>query len=141
MTGQTIRLIGNSTRQTAKDLIDRAPDGYVCVVREETRSDDQNRKLHPMIRDVRQQVEGCGTFSEKDMRLRFLHALQQEAKFLPELDGNGHFPIGQSSATLSKSQFSALIEIIYEYGSRKGVRWSDPAERVLAEYGHGRKTA
>ena len=88
--------------------------------------------MWPLIADIQQQVPGAETFSADDMKLRFLHALGQEMRFLPELEGAGMFPVGQRSSTLSKTQFSALIELIFAYGAKHEVRWSRKSEKTLA---------
>lgn len=128
----TITLRGPSQRQFAHRVIDQAPDGYVVKVAAETRRDAQNRKLWPMLTDLQQQVEELATYSADDIKLRFLHALGAEMRFLPALEGQGMFPIGLRSSTLTVDQFSALVELLYVYGARHGVRWSDPAERDAA---------
>lgn len=127
------------TRAKAKAEIDLAPDGWVSICREAKRSDEQNRKLHAMVADLRAQVSD--EYSVEDWKLRLMQGLRNETRFLPELDGGGMFPVGQKTSELSKSQFSTLIEITFHYGAKHGVRWSDPAERVFAEYGLGRKAA
>jgi hypothetical protein len=127
------------SRNKAKAEIDAAPDGWVSECREATRTDDQNRKLHAMIEDLRKQVDD--RYSKEDWKLRLMNALRNETRFLDELEGAGQFPVGQKTSTLSKSQFSMLVEIIFEYGAKHGVRWSDPAERVFAEHGHGKRAA
>jgi hypothetical protein len=129
------------TRARAKAEIDSAPDGYVCIIREETRGDEQNRKLHAMIEDLRHQVPGGDEFSKEDWKLRLMQGLRNETRFLPELEGQGLFPVGQKTSVLSKSQFAALIELTFHFGAKHDVRWSDPAERVFAEYGLGRRAA
>lgn len=122
------------SRSRAHAAIDTAPDGYVCIVREETRSDEQNRKLHAMVADLRAQVPGGEEYSKEDWKLRLMQGLRNETRFLPELEGKAMFPVGQKTSTLTKSQFSALVEIVFAYGAKYEVRWSDPAERVFAEY-------
>jgi hypothetical protein len=64
-----------------------------------------------------------------DIKLRFLNALGTELRFLPTLEGEGMFPVGLRSSTLTKDQFSGLIELLYAYGAKHGVRWTDPVER------------
>jgi hypothetical protein len=127
------------SRQKAKLEIDLAPDGWVAFTREPTRSDEQNRKLHAMIEDLRQQVDD--QFSKEDWKLRLMQGLRNETRFLPELEGKGLFPVGQKTSLLSKSQFSTLIELIFEYGGKHNVQWSDAAWQVFNEYGHGRRAA
>lgn len=128
----SVRLVGPRQREHAKRLIDLAALGDVVRIGKETRSDEQNRKLWPMLDDIRQQVPGMGDFSRDDMKLRFLNALGVEMRFLPALEGEGVFPVGLRSSTLTKAQFSGLLELLYKYGAEKGVVWSDPAERRAA---------
>lgn len=128
----TVRLVGPRQREHAKQLIDLAGEGYVVRIGKETRSEEQNRKLWPMLDDIRRQVPEMAEFNRDDMKLRFLNALGVEMRFLPALEGEGVFPVGLRSSTLTKAQFSALIELLYKYGAENGVVWSDPAERQAA---------
>lgn len=130
---RTIVLTSQAAKGRAKRLIDMAPYGYVMAIGEETRSQEQNRLMWPLIADIQAQVPSMETFAPDDIKLRFLHALGQELRFLPELEGAGVFPVGQRSSTLSKSQFTALIELMFEYGARHGVRWSTKSEAVRAD--------
>lgn len=127
----TIDLGSQHGRARARQLVDRPPADCVCVIRKRTRTDDQNRKLWPMLEDIRRQVEGMNAFTRDDIKLRFLNALGTEMRFLPELEGGGMFPVGLRSSTLTKEQFSGLIELLYEYGARHGVHWTE-AERDAA---------
>lgn len=128
----TIRLVGPRQREHAKQLIDLAGDGYVVRIGKETRSEEQNRKLWPMIDDLRRQVPDMAEFNRDDIKLRFLNALGVEMRFLPALENEGMFPVGLRSSTLTKAQFSGLIELLYEFGARHDVKWTDPAERKAA---------
>ncbi len=119
-----IKLVHRQARELAHKLIDEAPDGYVVKVAEETRTDAQNRLMWPVIEDLRQQVPEVGMHTKDDVKLIFLNELKQECRFLPELDGHGMFPVGQRSSTLSKKQFSGLMELMFAYGARHGVLWS-----------------
>jgi hypothetical protein len=125
---KTIRLIGPSQRDYAKRMIDEAPDGYVCKLAEETRRDAQNRKLWPMLADIKRQVPGMATFTPDQIKLRFLDALGEEMAFLPNIENTGFFPVGMKSSTLTVQQFAGLIELIYAYGAKHDVRWSEPRE-------------
>jgi hypothetical protein len=121
-----VRLIGISQRAHAHRLIDEAPDGWVVKLGEETRRDAQNRKLWPMIADIKRQVPAMAAFAPDDIKLRFLNALGVEMRWLPELDGAGMFPVGLKSSVLTVAQFALLIELLYKYGAEHGVRWSEP---------------
>jgi len=121
---RTVFLVGDTQRAYAKRLIDQAPAGWVVKIAEQTRSDAQNRLMWPVIDDLRRQVPEFAAFSAEDMKLRFLHALGQEMRFLPALEGAGMFPVGQRSSTLTKSQFTALMELMFMAGAERGVEWS-----------------
>ena len=127
-----VRLVGEKQRTYAKGLIDDAPDGDVMQLAKPTRTLDQNSKLWPMLDDLQAQVPELEMYSTEDIKLRFLNALGVEMRFLPTLEGQGMFPVGLRSSTLTKEQFSGLIELLYAYGAEHGVRWSEPAERKAA---------
>ena len=126
MKSKSIRLVGQSQRDFAKQMIDAAPSGYVVKIAAETRRDAQNRKLWPMIFDLQRQVPEMAGYSAEDIKLRLLNALGTELRFLPALEGQGMFPVGMRSSTLTVEQFSGLVELIYAYGAKHGVRWSEP---------------
>lgn len=130
MSKQTLILSNPVVRQRAHRLIDEAPDGYVVRIGEATRSDAQNRLLWPLLQDIQSQVPGMLAYSTDDIKLRFLHALGTEMRFLPELEGVGMFPVGQRSSTLSKSQFTGLLELIFAFGAKHNVRWSYRSEEA-----------
>lgn len=130
---RSIKLTTRQARQRAHALLDAAPEGYVMALGEETRSDLQNRLMWPLIKDIQEQVAGMETFSPDDTKIRFLHALGQELRFLPELEGSGMFPVGQRSSTLSKTQFSALLELMFAFGGKHNVRWSQKSLETMEQ--------
>lgn len=127
-----VRLVGPRQREHAKRLIDIAPIGDMVRIGKETRSEEQNRKLWPMIDDLRRQIPELAERTRDDIKLQFLNALGVEMRFLPTLEGEGVFPVGLRSSTLTKAQFSGLLELLYAYGAKRDVQWSDPAERRAA---------
>lgn len=132
MKAQMIRLIGPTQRAFAKQMADDAPANWVAKFGPESRTDAQNRKLWPMLQDIQRQVPGFAEFNTEDIKARFLNALGTEMRFLPELEGQGMFPVGLRSSTLTVEQFSGLVELLYAFGAKHDVRWSEPAERRAA---------
>ena len=129
---RTVFLTTRQARQRAKALIDAAPEGYVMRLAEATRTDRQNRRLWPMLADIQRQVPEMAPYSAEDIKLRFLNALGVEMRFLPALEGAGAFPVGLRSSTLTVEQFSGLIELLFAFGARHGVQWTDPTIRQEA---------
>lgn len=133
MKAETVHLTGPVQRAYAKQKIDQAPDDWVMKLGAGTRSDEQNRKLHAMLDDLRRQVPKFAPYNRDDLKLRFLNALGVEMRFLPTLEEQGIFPVGLKSSTLTVEQFSGLIELLYAEGAKHDVRWSEPiAERRAA---------
>lgn len=123
-------------RQLAIDWMDKAiangSDGsWWSMVVTDTRTDEQNRKLWPMLQDVANQVDWFGQkLTKEDWKLIFLSALNREIRIVPNLENNGFVNLSTSSSKLSKGQFSDLIELIYKLGAERGVVWTDPKERA-----------
>jgi hypothetical protein len=124
-----IRLVGPPQRAYAHQCISEAKDGEVVRIGAETRSEEQNRKLWPMLADLRDQVDWLGEYTTDDIKLMFLNRLGVELRFLPTLERQGMFPVGLRSSTLTKDQFSGLIELLYQFGAENDVRWTEPVER------------
>lgn len=121
---QVVHLRGKYQRELSKQLIDKAPDNAVVRISPERRSDDQNAKMWAMISDVsRSKPEGRVHIPEV-WKCIFMAACGHEVAFENGLDGRP-FPIGFHSSKLTKAQMSDLIESIYAYGSKHGVKWSD----------------
>jgi len=134
---RTIKLTGDRQRQHALQCVIEAPQGYCVTIAEETRTQEQNRLLWPLLSDIRSQVDHDGVWSAEQWKFRFLNELENEMTLLPRLDGNGSFIVGQRSSQLGKAMFSNLLEIIFAYGARNGVRWSAKSNDVFNSQGAG----
>lgn len=127
MAGQSIILAGPSQRQWAIDKIKASPDGYVVRIAEPTRTDLQNRMLHPLLREImNSQPDRWHGYTLDECKLTFLDALRDEMRMLPKLDGAGYFPVGRKTSTLSKAQFSDLLELVFKYAAEHDLPLRDP---------------
>lgn len=121
-----IKLVGGPQRIRARELIGRAPDGFVVTIAEATRTNDQNAKMWAMLADVRKAKPEGRDWSAEQWKAVFMDACGHQAVFVPKLDGPGFICLGFKSSALNKSQFGELIECIYEFGARHDIRWSEP---------------
>lgn len=125
MDSKIIILVGTSQRQFAKSLIDDAPADYTVTIKEPTRTTLQNAKLWPMLQDVSRQVDWYGRkLRQEDWKNVFTASLKSQ-DVVPGIDG-GVVVLGQSTSTMSKRLFADLIELIYAFGAKHGVVWSEP---------------
>lgn len=126
MSRHVITLVNNRLRERALDYVRRAPDGSRVEFKGPKRSSDQNAKLWAMLSEVAAQVKWHGlTLTADDWKLIFMDGLKRENRLVPNIDGNGFVNLGRSSSDLSKAEFSDLIELIYAFGARNGVEFSD----------------
>lgn len=134
----TFRLVSPAVRERAARAVLDAPEGWAVEIGPETRSQRQNRLFWPLVADIREQNADMAKFSPDQVKLRFLNALDSEMQFLPELWGGGMFAVGQRSSTLSKRDFSLLVELVYKWGAENGIKWSAKALDSYDEVMRGR---
>ena len=132
---QQYRLSNPQVRQRAAQAVLDAPEGHSVVIGPETRSIAQNRLFWPLVADIRAQNADMAKFSPDQVKLRFLNALDSEMQFLPELWGGGMFAVGQRSSTLSKRDFSLLVELVFKWGAENNIKWSQQSREALHEVG------
>lgn len=127
--GQTIILRGPEQRALAHQLIDIAAqqaDPHVVTIAAPGRTTDQNAKMWAMLSDVSRAKPEGRKWTPETWKAAFMHSLGHQCQFCEGLDGSGPFPVGFRTSALTKKQMSDLIEVIYEYGSRHEVIWSEP---------------
>lgn len=132
MNGQTIILRGDSQRDFAKSLINRAPDDSVVNIQAARRTNDQNAKMHAMLSDIARAKPQGRVLTTDVWKALFMAEAGFRCHFEPSLDGTGVVPLGFKSSKLRKAEFSDLIETIYAFGAQHGVQWSEPVD--LPEY-------
>ena len=135
MSKQEFRLINNGVRMNAQRAVAQAPDGYIVVIRSETRSLVQNAKLWAMLSDVSKQVVYHGRkLSTNDWKTLFTGSLRG-LDMIPSINGDGSFVmLGESTSNMNKRRFIELIEMIYAFGVENNVVWSETASRAFSEY-------
>ena len=125
-----------ATLQWVKDMsVKGLPRGPVVVrLGRLRRTLDQNRKLWPMLEDVRKQVDWYGfELACEDWKNIFTASLRGQ-RAVPGIDG-GVVVLGKSTSRMDKSEFSELVELIYAFGSQRAVIWSEKAQANYHAYG------
>jgi hypothetical protein len=128
LTRAVLILRNKADREKAAAWCRNAPDGTRLEFKQVKRSLPQNDRMWAMLTDVSRQAKLHGlTLTPDDWKLVFLDALKREARFVPNLDGDGFVNIGRSSSDLGKQEMTDLIEIIFAYGAKHGVVFQDEA--------------
>ena len=107
-----------------------APEGYVVKVGPESRSDAQNRMLHPLLTDISKQCEWMG---KKRPMLQWktimvsAHSIATGSPSEMVIGIEGEVVnLRESTAAMSKERFSSLMEYVLAWGAmhEPPVRWS-----------------
>lgn len=89
------------------------------------RNNGQNARLWATLTDVATQLDWYGEkLSQEDWKHVFTASLKKQ-KAVPGIDG-GFVVLATHTSSMNKTEFSELLELIYAFGSERGVRWSDP---------------
>jgi hypothetical protein len=88
--------------------------------------------MWPMLRDVSKQVQfvvnGVLTYvDEYDVKDIMTAALRKHTRMAQGIDGGVVF-LGMRTSKMKKDEMIDLIELIYAFGSERGVVWSEPTK-------------
>jgi hypothetical protein len=100
----------------------------ILELRQETRSDAQNRLLHSRFNDIRKQCQWAGKSRDTDTWKRlltaaWLRARGEHVEILPALDGHGVDVVFRSTSKLTRKECAELSEFVMAWGTEQGVRW------------------
>lgn len=123
-------LNGRADREKATKWIAMAPSGTRVEFKHSRRTCPQNDRMWAMLTDLANQVKWHGVkLSPQDWKLLMLSGLKKELRIVPNLDGDGFVNLGQSSSDLTKGEMTALIELIFFFGAKHGVKFQDDKVR------------
>jgi hypothetical protein len=120
------KLTGELAKKAVCSAVQSAPEGYVATLAEPTRNLEQNAKMWAMLADIAEQTDWHGVKLSPDEFKDLLSAGLVQSKVVPNMEGNGFVILGQRTSKMTKSQFAALIELVYCFGAERNVRWSEP---------------
>ncbi|HCT6921650.1 recombination protein NinB [Pseudomonas aeruginosa] len=97
--------------------------GWTWSMREEVRSDAQNRRMWAMLRDISRQVEWYGqNLSGEDWKHIFSASVQKQ-RAVPGLDG-GFVVLGVSTRRQSKKWFNDMFMVMEAFAAERGVKFT-----------------
>lgn len=123
MSRALIILNGKAQRDRASAWIANAPVGTRVEFKAPRRTLPQNDIMWAHLTDIARQrpVHHGVKMTADKWKMVFLNALGGQLEVMPNLDGDGFFPIGQRSSDLSKEEMSALIDLIHAWAAAEGI--------------------
>lgn len=134
MSRALIVLGDRDSREKAAHWIKIAPVNTRIEFKKPRRSLPQNDRMWAMLTDISVQKYHYNLkLSPDDWKLLFLASLKRELRMVPNLDGDGFVQLsGKSSSDLSVEEMTDLIELMFAWGAREGVVWTEPTKEEVA---------
>lgn len=133
---QQFHLANDAVKQNAINFIRQLPVDQkrplVVDIKEPSRTDEQNRKMWPLLKDLSEQVIWFGSKYDKEDWKDLITAMiakskKQEQRMAPGLDG-GIVMFGQRTSKMSIPQMVEVIEAIYWFGTQQHVIFSEKSK-------------
>lgn len=135
------RFVHNEARRRAAEYCMKAPEGSVAEFKDATRTLEQNAKMWPMLEDISKQVEWYKNWMSRDEWKDFFSAIILKQRVVPNMDGTGFIAVGGRTSTMGKKVFSEMIELMYAFGAKHDVIWSEKSKELYKEIKEERKAA
>lgn len=120
MSRAEIILTGQTTRQQAISLVQRAPVNSRVEFKGPRRSNEQNSAMWLWLTAIATKLDWHGQhYGAEDWKDNLMHAYRK-ARWMPAEDG-GMVPIGLSTSSLSREEMSEFIELVIAFAARHGV--------------------
>ena len=102
----------------------------VLELRQEKRSDAENRMLHAMLGYISKHIEWAGQKRDAETWKRllvaaWLRARGESIEVLPALDGHGVDVVFRRTSSLTRKECAELIEFIFAWGAQQGIEIPD----------------
>ena len=121
MTKQVFRLVNGTARERAAAACQEAPEGYIVIISEPTRTLDQNAALWPLLHEIADKVEWCGMKLTADDWKDIFSASLHGQRSVPNLDKSGFVILGRRTSKMTKGEFSDLITLAEAFAAEHGV--------------------
>lgn len=126
-----LKLTGEAAKKAACREILAAPEGHIVRITPETRTLDQNAKLHAMLTDISRQATYLG--AKRDLEFwkgLFVSGWQiatgEKPEIVPGLEGE-FVNIRESTTTLGIRRMASMIEYIQAWAAMNEIRFTEPA--------------
>lgn len=125
MSMPTFPLRSEQDRAKAIDLLRKVPldRNFTWSLKEEARSDPQNRRMWAMLRDISSQVVWHGQKLHSEDWKHIFGASVEKQRAVPGLDG-GFVVMGISTRGKSKAWFSDMFEVMEAFAAEQGVKFT-----------------
>lgn len=125
MSRALITVNGRSDRERASAWASQSPVGTRIEFKKPKRTIPQNDKLWACLTEIAMQVDWYGQkLTAEDWKDVFTASLRK-SRVVPGLDAGSFVVLGLHTSSLSKEEFSDLLELIHAFAAERGVNLYD----------------
>lgn len=129
---QTFVLSTSQAKQRAAQAVIAAPQNWMVSISEPRRSLQQNALMWALLTDLAHQMVWHGQRLTAENWKDMLTASLKQQQVVPGIEG-GFVVLGTSTRRMSKPEMAELIDLIYAFGTERGVKFSDVDQSRIAE--------
>jgi len=96
---------------------------FTWTLKEEVRSDPQNRRMWAMLRDISAQVVWYGQKLDSESWKHVFSAALEQQQTVPGING-GFVVMGVSTRNKSKAWFGEMFDLMEAFGAEHGVKFT-----------------
>lgn len=100
-------------------------EGTTVEFRAPRRSGDQNALMWSLLGQISKQVDWYGQKLTSEDWKDVLTASLRRTRVVPGIDAGTFVPLGMRTSQMTKEEISDLLELIYAFGSEKGVKFRE----------------
>jgi len=119
-----ITIRSDADRERVARWSSKAPAGTRVVFKKPRRTVEQNSLLWPILNDISRQLDWYGEKLSPDEVKDLLSAALRKSRVVPAID-SGFVILGQHTSSMTKKEFSELIELAYAFGAQHGVKFNE----------------
>lgn len=98
----------------------------VVTIKDPTRTNLQNARLHALVAEVSKQLKWHGmTLDVEDWKKFFMASLNSEMRLVPNEAGTGFVDLGRRTRNLTIGEMTDLMTVVEAFGARHGVTFND----------------
>lgn len=126
MANPSFPLRNEQDRARAVQILQRLDlaEGKTWCLKDEVRSDAQNRRMWAMLRDISRQVDWYGQKLDEESWKCVFSASVEKQRAVPAIDGNGFVVLGVSTRKQSKKWFNDMFLVMEAFAAERGVKFT-----------------
>lgn len=125
MSREVVQIRNDDDRQKVSRWAQGVPVGTTVEFRAPRRSSDQNALMWSLLSQISKQVDWYGQKLSSEDWKDVLTASLRRTRVVPGIDAGTFVPLGMRTSQMTKEEISELLELIYAFGSERGVRFRE----------------